>query len=122
MEGGNEAQSQGEGVAEFRALQEQQRVLRKTYDDLRGAVMGTANVAARGRAQAEAKLSDVLEGSRRVRAAYMKGSPMFESLLAEREKLKAERLLREARVCFGLLSDQDSAMLVSVLSPLALPP
>ena len=90
MEGGNEAQSQGEGVAEFRALQEQQRMLRKTYDDLRGAVMGTANVAARGRAQADAKLSDVLEGSRRVRAAYMKGSPMFESLLAEREKLKAE--------------------------------
>ena len=90
VEGGNEAQSQGEGVAEFRALQEQQRVLRKTYDDLRGAVMGTANAAARGRARAEAKLSDVLESSRRVRAAYMKGSPMFESLLAEREKLKAE--------------------------------
>ena len=97
MEGGNEAQSQGEGVAEFRALQEQQRVLRKTYDDLRGAVMGTANAAARGRARAEAKLSDVLESSRRVRAAYMKGSPMFESLSAEREKLKAE-LLRVTKV------------------------
>ena len=53
VEGGNEAQSQGEGVAEFRALQEQQRVLRKTYDDLRGAVMGTANAAARGRARDE---------------------------------------------------------------------
>ena len=63
MEGGNEAQSQGEGVAEFRALQEQQRVLRKTYDDLRGAVMGTANAAARGRARAEAKLRAVLESS-----------------------------------------------------------